>query len=135
MPCPLPSLWGGACGRSGWPRPPVWGSVFYRDMVWLLPLVSSNVIVTCSIQNMMLLLSPCKRCPCPCSDAVLRKKHWLGSFSSLWFAWVRSGCAGPLGAGRPGGRGPGEGGGYHRGGGGGWVPGTRQHKWYRPRLP
>ena len=22
--------------------------------------------------NMMLLFSPCKRCPCPCSDAVLR---------------------------------------------------------------
>ena len=30
---------------------------------------------------MMLLFSPCKRCPCPCSDAVLVKKHWLGSFS------------------------------------------------------
>ena len=36
-----------------------------------------------TIHNMMLLFSPCKRCPCPCSDAVLRsvKKHWLGSFS------------------------------------------------------
>ena len=32
------------------PAPPVWGSVFYRDMVWLLPLVSSNVIVTCSLR-------------------------------------------------------------------------------------
>ena len=21
MPCPLPPLWGGACGRFGWPRP------------------------------------------------------------------------------------------------------------------
>ena len=31
------------------PAPPVWGSVFYRDMVWLLPSVSSNVIVTCSL--------------------------------------------------------------------------------------
>ena len=31
------------------PAPPVWCSVFYRDMVWLLPLVSSNVIVTCSL--------------------------------------------------------------------------------------
>ena len=32
---------------------------------------------------MMLLFSPCKRCPCPCSDVVLCsvKKHWLGSFS------------------------------------------------------
>ena len=29
------------------PTPPVGGSVFYRGMVWLLPLVSSNVIVTC----------------------------------------------------------------------------------------
>ena len=34
---------------SFWLAPPVWGSVFYRDMVWLLPLVSSNVIVTCSL--------------------------------------------------------------------------------------
>ena len=32
------------------PAPPVWGSVFYRDMVWLLPLVSSSVIVTCSLR-------------------------------------------------------------------------------------
>ena len=32
------------------PAQPVWGSVFYRDMVWLLPLVNnSNVIVTCSL--------------------------------------------------------------------------------------
>ena len=31
------------------PAPPVGSSVFYRDMVWLLPLVSSNVIVTCSL--------------------------------------------------------------------------------------
>ena len=29
--------------------PPVGGSVFYRGMVWLLPLVSSNVIVTCLV--------------------------------------------------------------------------------------
>ena len=28
------------------PAPPVGGSVFYSGMVWLLPLVSSNVIVT-----------------------------------------------------------------------------------------
>ena len=40
---PPPVGW--ACGRFGWPRP----SVFYRDMVWLLPLVSSNVIATCSL--------------------------------------------------------------------------------------
>ena len=31
------------------PAPPVWGSVFYRDMVWLLLLVGSSVIVTCSL--------------------------------------------------------------------------------------
>ena len=38
-----PPLWGGACGRFGWPRPAcVGGSVFYRDMV-------CDVLVT--IQN------------------------------------------------------------------------------------
>ena len=32
------------------PAQSVWGSVFYRDMVWLLPLVSSNVMMTsCSL--------------------------------------------------------------------------------------
>ena len=31
------------------PAPPVGDSVFYRGMVWLLPLVSSNVIVTCLV--------------------------------------------------------------------------------------
>ena len=69
-----------------------------------------------------LLFSPCKRCPCPCSDAV----H---SPSSL--PLVCAGCAGPLGAGavrgpgggregggRGGGGGGGGGGGYHGGGGG-----------------
>ena len=87
------------------PAPPVGGSVFYRDMVWLLPLVSNNVIVLVTIQNMMLLFSPCKRCPCPFSDAVLRScEEALAGIilhrpPSLWFAWVRSGCAGPLRAG------------------------------------
>ena len=59
--------------------PAVWCSVLYRDMVWLLPLVSSNVIVTCSLpyKNVMLLFSPCKRCPFPCSDAVLRCEEAL----------------------------------------------------------
>ena len=35
------------------------------------------------LENLMLPFSPCKWCPCPCSDAVLRsvKKRWLGSFS------------------------------------------------------
>ena len=44
-----PPLWGGACGRFVGPAPPVWGNVFYRDMVWLVQLVSSNVIVTCAL--------------------------------------------------------------------------------------
>ena len=59
--------------------PAVWCSVLYRDMVWLLPLVSSNVIDTCSLpyKNVMLLFSPCKRCPFPCSDAVLRCEEAL----------------------------------------------------------
>ena len=70
----------------------------------------------------MLLFSPCKRCPCPCSDVVLRScEEALAGIilhcpPSLWFAWVRSGCAGL------GGRGPGVGGsrkgrGAGRGGG------------------
>ena len=33
------------------PAPPVGGSVFYRGMVRLLPLVSSNVIVTCLVPS------------------------------------------------------------------------------------
>ena len=63
---------------------------------------------------MMLLFSPCKRCPCPCSDAVLRScEEALAGIilhrpPSLWFAWVRSGCAGPLAGSRggPAARGP-----------------------------
>ena len=45
---PTPVGWG-LWSFLGGPTPPAWGSVFYRDMVWLLPLVSSNVIVTCSL--------------------------------------------------------------------------------------
>ena len=66
-----------------------------------------------TIQNVMLLFSPCKRCPCPCSDAVLRScEEALAGIilhrpPSLWFAWVRSGCAGMLGG--PGARGAGGG--------------------------
>ena len=56
---PTPVGWG---LWSFWLAPPSL-CVFYRDMV-------CDVLVT--IQNMMLLFSPCKRCPCPCSDAVLR---------------------------------------------------------------
>ena len=32
VPGRLPPLWGGACGRFVCPAPPVWGSVFYKDM-------------------------------------------------------------------------------------------------------
>ena len=49
---PSPPLWGGACGLLVDPAPPVWGQCVlqrYGIMVWLLPLVSSNVIVTCSL--------------------------------------------------------------------------------------
>ena len=42
---------GGACGRFGWPRPACVGQcVLQRYGAWLLPLVSSNVIVTCSLR-------------------------------------------------------------------------------------
>ena len=103
--CRLLVVMSSLCASS--PPPPVWGSVFYRDMVWLLPLVSSNVV--------MLLFSPCKRCPCPCSDAVLRScEEALAGMGSFRL----SGTAGSRG--RPG-RGPG-GGGYHGGGGGGPGP-------------
>ena len=49
-PPPPPVEWG---LRSSWLAPPrLWrGSVFYRRMVWLLPLVSSNVIVTCLVPS------------------------------------------------------------------------------------
>ena len=65
---------------------------------------------------MMLLFSPCKRCPCPCSDAVLRscEEALAGSLPLV--------CVGSFGlrgtAGSTGGRGPGTpggGGGYHGG--------------------
>ena len=52
---PLPPCGVGTVVVLVGPAPPVWGSVFYRDMVWLLPLDSSNVIVKCSlryVQNM-----------------------------------------------------------------------------------
>ena len=81
---------------------------------------------------MMLLFSPCKRCAL--SDFCLRScEEALAGIilhrpPSLWFAWVRSGCPGPPGAGAARGRGPGTG----KGGGGGDTmggggPGTREH--------
>ena len=50
-PCPLPPCGVGPVVVLVGPAPPVWGIVFYRDMVRLLPLVSSNVIVTCSLRD------------------------------------------------------------------------------------
>ena len=89
------------------------------------------------MQNMMLLFSPCKRCPCPCSDAVLRScEEALAGIilhrpPSLWFAWVRSGCPALLLAGaarpRPGAGDREGGGGDTMGVGGVWGPGTREH--------
>ena len=56
---PLPVMW--VVVLFGLVAFPVWsclapprlwgGSVFYRGMVWLLPLVSSNVIVTCLVPS------------------------------------------------------------------------------------
>ena len=128
MTCLVPSPPVGWGLWSFWrPAPPVWGSVFYRDMVRLLPLVSSTVIVTCSLryrQNLMLLVSPGKRCACPCSDAVLRscEEALAGAGIILhrppffWFPFA-SGLCGTAGSrGGPRGR-----------GGGGWGPGTREH--------
>ena len=145
---------------------------FYRRMVWLLPLVSSNVIVTCLVPSprcgvrpvvvlvgpacvgqcvlqryvwygccrllavmsslraryhTKLLFSPCKRCACPCSDAVHSPSSppsGLRGFVPV----VRD--AGSRGGSGPGGTGAGGregGGGIPWGGGGGWEPGTREH--------
>eukprot|EP00439_Symbiodinium_sp_Y106_P073099 s155_g13.t1 len=58
------------------PAPPVWGSVFYIDMVWLLPLASRNVIVTCYF-----LLANGAPVPALMRFSTPVKKHWLGSFS------------------------------------------------------
>ena len=43
------------------PAPPAGGSVFYGDMVWWLPLVSSNVIVTCLVPSPPLWGGACGR--------------------------------------------------------------------------
>ena len=116
------------------PAQPVWGSVFYRDMVWLLPpvVVMSSLRARYHTKYDVALFSLASGAPCPCSDAVLRScEEALAGIilhrpPSLWFAWVRSGCPGPLGAGAARGRGPGTG--IPWGGGGGvWGPGTREH--------
>ena len=62
------------------PAPPVGGSVFYRGMVWLLPLVSSNVIVTCLVPSppvgwglWSFWLAPPRLCGAVCSTEI-----WYG---------------------------------------------------------
>ena len=50
-PRPLPLCGVGPVVFLVGPAPPVGGSVFYRGMVWLLPLVSGNVIVTCLVPS------------------------------------------------------------------------------------
>ena len=67
VPCPLPPLWGGACGRFGWPRPACVGQCVLQRYVWygccrLLAVMSSLR----ARYHTKLLFSPCKRCPCPC---------------------------------------------------------------------
>ena len=62
-----------------------------------------------TIQNMMLLFSPGRRCPCPCSDAVLRSCEEALAGMILPFSGGRGG-----------------GGGWGGGGVGGWGPGTRE---------
>ena len=73
-------LWSGTCGLFGWPAP-LWGAVlFYRGMVWLLPLLSSSVIVTCLVPS-----PPCGACgrfgwppPSLCGGSVFyRDRVWL----------------------------------------------------------
>ena len=74
---PPPVEWG---LRSSWLAPPrLWrGSVFYRRMVWLLPLVSSNVIVTCLVPSPPLWggacgsfwLAPPRLCGAVCSTKI-----------------------------------------------------------------
>ena len=74
-----PPLWSGACGLVG-PAPPVRGSVFYRGMVWLLLLVSSNVIVKCLVPSppvgsglWSFWLAPPRLCGAVCSTEI-----WYG---------------------------------------------------------
>ena len=69
----------------------------------------------------MLLFSPGKRCPCPCSDAVLRScEEALAGI--ILHCPPSLGCAGPLGAGAARKPGAGEGGGEYHGGGGDGGP-------------
>ena len=140
-----PPLWSGACGLFGCPRP-----------AFGVPLVSSNVILTCLVP------SP----PCgvgPVGGAVCSTETWYGCcrllavISSLRARYhtkydvalftngVLHSCEEALagiilhrppslwfawvrsGLGAGAAWGPGREGGYHWGGGGGWGPGTREH--------
>ena len=121
---PPPPLWGGACGRFGWPRPACVGQCVLQRYVWygccrLLAVMSSLR----ARYHTKLLFSPCKRCPCPCSDAVHSPSSppsGLRGFVPDRWEQGRFGGSGALG-------GPGGGGIPWGGGGGGWEPGTRQH--------
>ena len=125
MPCPFhPPLWGGACGRFDWPRPACVGQCVLQRYVWygccrLLAIMSS--LRARHHTNMMLLFSPCKRCSCPCSDAVLRscEEALAGIILHRPLALVCVGSCPLCGtAGSRGGHGGREGGGITRGGGG-----------------
>ena len=58
-----PPLWGGACGRFGWPRPACVGQCGCCRLLVVMSSLRARY-------HTKLLFSPCKRCPCPCSDAV-----------------------------------------------------------------
>ena len=53
-------------------------SVFYRGMVWLLPLVRSNVIVTCLVHS-----GACGRFGCPRPGARDPRPHDAGCIGGL----------------------------------------------------
>ena len=124
---PPPVEWG---LWSFWLAPPrLWGQCvlqrFYRGMVGLLPLVRSNVIVTCPPVGWGLWsfwLAPPRLCGAVCSTEIwygcCRLLAVMSTFSGLRGSFRLCGTAGSRG-GLSRGRGPGEGGG---GGGGGWIP-------------
>ena len=112
-----PRLWGGACGRFGWPRPACVGQCVLQRYGCCRLLAIMSSLRARHHTNMMLLFSLCKRCPCPCSDAVLRscEEALAGIILHRPLPLV---CVGPLcgsvgSRGGHGGRGPGAG----RGGG------------------
>ena len=92
---PPPPLWSGACGLFGWSRPACGGQCvlqrFYRGMVGLLPLVRSNVIVTCLVPSTPMRwglwsfwLAPPRLCGAVCSTEIWYGCcHLLAVMSSL----------------------------------------------------